>query len=79
MIHKDRIIYSLCCSSASEPGKAVGDDSTTFIGYVDDFALGMDTNSQATVYRDERAKLFPEPSNLLVKSLLKGNSAKEGC
>ena len=74
---KDRIIYSLSCSSASELGKAVGDNTTTFIGYVDDFALGMDTNSQAAVHRDKRAKLFLEPSNLLVKSLLKGNSAKD--
>ncbi|MEA2004164.1 MAG: hypothetical protein U9O53_04350, partial [archaeon] len=29
---KDRIIYSLSCSSASELGKAVGDSNTTFIG-----------------------------------------------
>jgi len=73
---KDRIIYSLSCSSALELGKAVGNSNTTFIGYVDDFALGMDTNSQAAVYRDNRAKLFLEPSNLLVESVLKGNSAK---
>tara|TARA_Y100000310_G_C20672387_1_gene811021 strand:- start:206 stop:844 length:639 start_codon:yes stop_codon:yes gene_type:complete len=74
---KNKTIYSLSCSSASELGKAVADNKTTFIGYVDEFALGMDVNSQAVIHRDKRAKLFLEPSNLLVKSLLKGNSAGE--
>jgi predicted metal-dependent hydrolase len=48
-----------------------------FIGYTAKFAVGMDTNNQASVRRDKRAKLFLEPSNVLVISLLKGNSAKE--
>ncbi len=74
---KNKIVYSLSCSSALELGAAVGDSKTTFIGYVDEFALGMDVNSQAAVHRDKRARLFLEPSNLLVNSLLKGNSAKE--
>lgn len=74
---KNRIIYSLSCSSASQLGKTVADSKTTFIGYIDEFALGMDSNSQAVIHRDKRAKLFLEPSNLLVKSLLKGNSAKD--
>jgi len=74
---KNRIIYSLSCSSALKLGKKVGDVKTTFIGYVDEFALGMDINSQTAIYRDKRAKLFLDPSNLLVKSLLKGNSAGE--
>ena len=74
---KNRVIYSLSCSSASNLGKTVANNKTTFIGYVDEFALGMDTNSQIAVHRDKRAKLFLEPSNLLVKSLLKGNTAKD--
>ncbi|MBI5880692.1 hypothetical protein HZB90_01025 [archaeon] len=74
---KKRIVYSLSCSSAAELGRNVADAETTFIGYVDEFALGMDVNCQTTVHRDKRAKLFLEPSNLLVKSLLKGNSAIE--
>ncbi len=73
---KKKIIYSLSCSSAAELGKSVGDKDTTFIGYIDEFALGMDVNSQAAVHRDKRARLFLEPSNLLVSSLLKGNTAK---
>lgn len=74
---KNKIIYSLSCSSAAELGKRVADDKTTFIGYVDEFALGMDITCQATIYRDKRARLFLEPSNLLVKSLLKGNSVTQ--
>lgn len=72
---KNKMIYSLSCSSAARLGKAVADDETTFIGYVDEFALGMDVHCQASIYKDKRARLFLEPSNLLVKSLLKGNSA----
>ncbi len=71
---KNRITYSLSCSSAKILGKSVADDKTTFIGYTDDFALGMDVNCQTVIHKDKRAKLFLEPSNLLVKSILKGNS-----
>ncbi len=74
---KDKLTYSLSCSSAAGIGSAVADDQTVFIGYSNEFALGMDINCQTSIFRDKRAKLFLEPSNLLVKSLLKGNSAKE--
>ncbi|MBW6461510.1 MAG: hypothetical protein K0B07_00470 [DPANN group archaeon] len=39
--------------------------------------MRTDNNCQATIHRDNRANLFLEPSNLLVESILKGNSAKE--
>jgi len=74
---KNRIVYSLSCSSAVGIGTEVGDENSTFIGYLHDFGLGMDTRCQASIQRDERAKMFLEPSNLLVQSILKGNSAKE--
>src|SRR3989338_3461457 len=74
---KNKLTYSLSCSSALGIGSAVADEQTVFIGYTDEFALGMDVYCQASIFRDKRAKLFLEPSNLLVKSLLKGNSAKE--
>lgn len=73
----NKITYSLSCSSASKLGEKVGNDKTTFIGYTDDFALAMDTNCQASIKRDNIAKFFLEPSNLLVKSILKGNSVDE--
>ena len=74
---KNRIIYSLSCSSAAQLGKAVADENTVFVGYTGEFALGMDKRYQSSIHRDEGAKLFLEPSNILVKSILKGNKVKE--
>ena len=76
-ILKNRITYALSCSSAAGLGKRVADKHTTFIGYTDEFALGMDVNCQSSIQKDKRAKLFLEPSNTLVRALLKGNSAEE--
>lgn len=75
---RNKIVYSLSCSSALELGpESIKSGTISFIGYDDDFALGMDANCQSAPYRDKRARLFLEPSNLLVKSLLKGNTVKE--
>ncbi|MCK5107839.1 MAG: hypothetical protein KAQ83_03870 [Nanoarchaeota archaeon] len=73
---KNKLIYSLSCSSAKILGKKIADESTAFIGYDYEFALGMDTNCQTSVYRDKIVKLFLDPSNLLVSSILKGNTAE---
>lgn len=71
------IVYSLSCSSAQELGPvSVEDGAVAFIGYDDDFALGTDTRYETTPSRDKVAKLFLDPSNLLVETLLKGNSIK---
>lgn len=74
---KNKITYALSCASASKLGPLVGDKNSAFIGYDDDFALGMDRNSQAAVHRDTRARLFLEPSNILMESLLKENTVQE--
>jgi len=75
---RDKIIYSLSCSSASVLGsKAIKGGAKCFIGYELDFALGKDPKKQASPRKDRIAKLFLEPSNLLFASLLKGNSAKQ--
>ncbi len=77
LLLKKKIVYSLSCSSAAGIGMEVGDEQSTFIGYLHDFGVGMDTRCQASIRRDERARMFLEPSNLLVQSILKGNSAQE--
>src|SRR3989338_2665009 len=74
---RKRITYALACNCAQKLGRTVADQNTTFIGYSESFAVGMDINCQASIHRDKRAKMFLEPSNLLVKSILKGNSASE--
>ncbi len=72
------ITYALACSSASVLGKlACEKGANAFVGYEDEFALGRDSDSEATPGRDRIAKLFLEPSNLLFSSLMKGNTVKE--
>lgn len=70
------ITYALACSSARELGvEACKKGAIAFIGYIDEFSLGKDPDSEATPKRDRIAKLFLEPSNLLFSSLIKGNKA----
>ena len=72
---KGSIVYSLSCSSALLLGPiAVDEGALSFIGYRFDFALGKDPNSEAAPRKDKIAKLFLEPSNILVKFLLNGNT-----
>ncbi len=72
---KNAITYSLSCSSALKLGpKAVEKGALCFVGYEDDFAIGRDPESEATPAKDKIAKLFLEPSNILVKSILKRNT-----
>ena len=71
------IVYSLTCSSGQKLGKLiVAKGGICFIGYDEDFNLGKDPNSEAVPRRDKIAKLFLEPSNILVKSLIDGESIK---
>ncbi len=72
----DSIVYSLSCSSCLNLGKKAGEGGSCFVGYEMDFALGKDPDSQAAPLKDKVAKLFLEPSNILVKSLLNGFSAE---
>jgi len=71
------IVYSLTCSSGQKLGKLVVTNGTIcFIGYDEDFNLGKDSDSEASPRRDNIAKLFLEPSNILVRSLIDGSSVK---
>jgi len=71
------ITYSLSCASALNLGRmAVDNGAISFIGYKFDFALGKDPDREAVPSKDKIAKLFLEPSNLLVSSILKGASTR---
>ena len=71
---KNSITYALSCSSAFRLGpEAVKKGAVCFIGYDSDFAIGRDEESEAAPSKDKIAKLFLEPSNILVKNILKGN------
>jgi len=77
-ILSESITYSLSCSSALNLGRmAVERGAISFIGYKFDFALGKDPEREAVPSKDKIARLFLEPSNLLVSSMLKGNSTLE--
>lgn len=72
------ITYALSCSSAQKLGKIVIKNGCfCFIGYEDDFNLGKDPDSEASPKRDKIAKLFLEPSNILVKSLINGQKVEQ--
>lgn len=75
---KDKIIYSLSCSSASVLGQnAVKKGAKSFIGYKRSFILCTDKNRETTPLKDNIASSFLDPSNRLSISILKGNSAEE--
>lgn len=72
---KNKIIYALSCKSAKELGvKSVKIGAKTYIGYNDDFVFVIDG---AKIYRpleDNDARLFLEPSNKIITSLIKGHN-----
>jgi len=77
-ILSNAIIYSLTCSSGQRLGKLiVTKGAICFIGYDEDFNLGKDPNREASPRKDKIAKLFLEPSNILVRSLIDGFSVKK--
>lgn len=77
-ILKDSIVYSLSCSSAFKLGpKSIENGAISFIGYDFEFALGKDSESEASPRHDKIAKLFLEPSNILFSSLLNKRSVKD--
>jgi len=74
----DKITYALSCSSAKKLGQSsVKKGAKSFIGYKEDFIFMHEKDKSTRPTEDETAKLFLEPSNLLVTTLIKGNTSKE--
>lgn len=71
-----RIVYARACLSSASLGQKACKDGC-FIGYRMPFSFWVDNRWSAKPLNDNTAKLFLEPSNLIIISLLKGNSAKE--
>lgn len=77
---KEKIVYALSCSSAKELGKkSVEEGAEAYIGYDDDFVFVYAPNNLSRPLSDETAKLFFEPSNELIVSLIKGNLVETSC
>lgn len=71
-----KIVYALSCDSARELGSnCVKNGTRAFLGYMDKFIFWYKADSVTHPLRDETARLFLGPSNRLVISLGKGNSA----
>lgn len=77
---KERITYAISCKSAKKLGpKSIDSGAKTYMGYDDDFIFFYDPNKITHPSKDNTAKLFLEPSNELMISLIKGNTAEESC
>ncbi len=75
---KDKITYARACFSANFLGhEAVKNNSGCFIGYIYPFSFWMDEERSATPLKDKVAGMFLNPSNEVVFSLLKGESARK--
>ncbi len=72
-----KLTYARSCWAASSLGKKCTEKSGCFIGYNLPFQFWIDGTYTAAPSKDKVAQLFLEPSNALVRSLLKGNSAKD--
>lgn len=74
---KDRIVYARSCHAAAVLGVACTKNSKDgcFIGYDRPFQFYVDTQWIGNPLKDNTARLFLEPSNLVPISLIKGNSA----
>jgi len=75
---KNKITYARSCFVASSLGKkclSFG-KGTCFIGYEFPFQFWFDETRIATPLKDKVAALYLEPSNELIKYLLKGNFTK---
>ena len=76
---KERIVYARSCHAASSLGKlaTLGTKNGCFIGYIVPFKFWANSLYAHNPLKDDLARIFLEPSNLIPISLIKGNSAKE--
>ena len=72
------IVYARSCRSGEKLGPAsVKSGCRAYIGYNDDFVFVTEDDKSTHPLKDETAKLFIEPSNYVVISLLKRHTAGE--
>lgn len=72
---RSKIVYALSCQTAKKLGpKVVAKGAIAYLGYDEDFVFFTRQEKEIKPLDDDRAKLFLEPSNQVVTSLLKGYS-----
>lgn len=73
-----KIIYALSCRSAKILGKVSVEHGTiAYIGYDEDFIFNYDREKISKPLKDKVVKLFLEPSNAVIGSLLKNHTTQE--
>lgn len=73
-----KIVYTRSCQSAKILGaECIKKGTRAYIGYKEDFIFMFDESKITRPLQDGTAKLFLEPSNQVVISLIKGNSAMQ--
>lgn len=74
---KAKIVYAISCKSAKQLGpKSMKAGALDYIGYDEDFIFVYDPKFITHPSKDGTVKLFLEPSNEIIISILKGNSTK---
>ena len=74
---KNKLLYARACHAGLIFGKEmVKDNNGCFIGYKTPFTFWSDGRYSATPAKDKLASLFLMPSNEIISSLIKGNSAE---
>ena len=75
---KGSVVYSRSCKSACKLGpQAIIAGCKAYIGYNEDFVFVTEDTKISRPLEDRTAKLFLEPSNQVVISLLKGHTSSE--
>jgi len=75
---KDRIVYARVCHTARTLGKKCAETGTgAYIGFTDRFRIWISNNYSHLPLEDPYAQLIIPPSNVIAKSLLKGNTVEE--
>lgn len=74
-----RIVYARACEAGAMLGKSCveNDKNGCFIGYNVPFVFWADRTWDSVPQKDETARLFLEPSNMVPISLIKGHTANE--
>lgn len=72
------IVYALACRSGKILGpKSIASGALSYVGYVQDFVFFIDESKLTRPIEDGVAKLFLEPSNYFLISLIKGHNVGE--
>ncbi|MBI2559110.1 hypothetical protein HYW20_07355 [Candidatus Woesearchaeota archaeon] len=77
-VFKEIVTYAIACNCLVKLGPAaIENGGYSFIGYKNPFWIARDHKYEATPLKDKIARPIMECSNIIVKSLLKGNTVEQ--